>query len=70
MMRIEFSMESIMSAHVASVSRAASTLSLFGRAFRRSRTPRLDVRSLPDHLKRDLGFLGGRDPAPRNVFRD
>ena len=59
-----------MSAHVASVSRAASTLSLFGRAFRRIRTPRLDIPTLPDHLKRDLGFLGGRDPFPRNPLRD
>ena len=23
----------------------------------------LDVRELPDHLKRDLGFLDGRDPT-------
>lgn len=23
----------------------------------------LDVRDLPDHLKRDLGFLEGRDPS-------
>ena len=23
----------------------------------------LDVRELPDHLKRDLGFLDGRDPS-------
>ena len=59
-----------MSAHVMSVSRTASALSFFGRAFRRSRTPHIDVRSLPDHLKRDLGFLGGRDAAPRNLLRD
>ena len=25
-----------------------------------SRAPRLDVDALPDHLKRDLGFLDGR----------
>lgn len=28
----------------------------------RSRVPRLDVEELPDHLKRDLGFLDGREP--------
>jgi hypothetical protein len=37
---------------------------------RRARTPKLDVAALPDHLKRDLGFLTGRDPSPRNIYRD
>ena len=66
------SMESTMSAtaHAAGVSRAASTLSLIGRAFGRSRSQRLDVAALPEHLKRDLGFLGGRETVPRNIFRD
>ncbi|MBB3978906.1 hypothetical protein GGQ64_004142 [Rhizobium azooxidifex] len=26
-----------------------------------TRVPRLDIDDLPDHLKRDLGFLDGRD---------
>lgn len=30
------------------------------RARRRQRLPPLDPRELPDHLKRDLGFLDGR----------
>ncbi len=32
--------------------------------------PRLDLDSLPDHLKRDLGLLGGRDTPPRDLMRD
>jgi hypothetical protein len=32
--------------------------------------PRLDLESLSDHLKRDLGFADGRAPAPRDLLRD
>ncbi|MDR6757642.1 adenylylsulfate kinase-like enzyme [Mycoplana sp. BE70] len=32
------------------------------------RVPRLDVDALPDHLKRDLGFLDGREPRKRGNF--
>jgi len=43
---------------------------MFGRLWSNRRAPRLDVNSLPDHLKRDIGLLGGR-PAPlRDLFRD
>lgn len=31
----------------------------------RSRRARLDPRTLPDHLKRDMGFLDGRGPRNR-----
>jgi len=31
-------------------------------AGRISRSPRLDLDTAPDRLKRDLGFLDGRDP--------
>lgn len=32
------------------------------------RVPRLDVDALPDHLKRDLGFLDGREPRKGGNF--
>jgi hypothetical protein len=32
----------------------------------RSYRGRLDVRRLPDHLKRDMGFLDGNDPLGRH----
>jgi uncharacterized protein YjiS (DUF1127 family) len=64
-------MESTMSAHAYTASKAAAQLSFFNWALRRKpRIQRLDLDSLSDHLKRDLGFAGGRDPAPRNVLRD
>jgi hypothetical protein len=31
---------------------------------------RLDFRALPDHLKRDLGFLDGQGAPPRDPLRD
>ncbi|MBE1206479.1 hypothetical protein [Aminobacter carboxidus] len=31
----------------------------------RSRKRLLDVRDLPDHLKRDMGYLDGNDPCGR-----
>jgi hypothetical protein len=34
---------------------------------RRQRHARLDERTLPDHLKRDMGFLDGNDPAGRGA---
>jgi len=34
------------------------------------RTITLDVESLPDYLKRDLGLEGGRSAPPRDPFRD
>ena len=30
---------------------------------RKARRTRLDVRRLSDHLKRDMGFMDGNDPA-------
>lgn len=30
----------------------------------------LDVESLPDYMKRDLGLEGGRGTPPRDPFRD
>ena len=36
---------------------------------RPARAP-LDVESLPEHLKRDLGLVGGRPSAPRDPLRD
>jgi hypothetical protein len=30
----------------------------------------LDVESLPDYLKRDLGLMGGRVAPPRDPLRD
>lgn len=33
-------------------------------------SPRLDLNSLPDHLKRDLGFTGGRASPFRDILRD
>jgi hypothetical protein len=38
--------------------------------FGKHSAPKLDLESLPDHLKRDLGFLGGRETPPRDVLRD
>ncbi|HUH48346.1 MAG TPA: hypothetical protein VLZ56_00675 [Mycoplana sp.] len=32
------------------------------------RVPQLDVDALPDHLKRDLGFLDGREPRKGQNF--
>jgi hypothetical protein len=34
------------------------------------RTARLDLETLPDHMKRDLGFLDGHAPAARDLMRD
>jgi hypothetical protein len=34
------------------------------------RAPRFDLNALPDHLKRDLGFLGGHDNPPVDPLRD
>jgi hypothetical protein len=31
---------------------------------------RLDLNTLPDHLKRDLGFMGGRASPLRDILRD
>jgi len=33
----------------------------------RPRQQFLDVRTLPDHLKRDMGFMDGNDPAGRHL---
>jgi hypothetical protein len=33
----------------------------------RTRRQFLDVRTLPDHLKRDMGFMDGNDPAGRHL---
>lgn len=60
-----------MSAHAYTSSRTAAQLSFFSWAFRRrARAPRLDLDTLPDHLKRDLGFLTGPDPSPRRRVRE
>jgi uncharacterized protein YjiS (DUF1127 family) len=34
------------------------------------RSSRLDLNALPDHLKRDLGFMGGRSSPLRDILRD
>ena len=36
----------------------------------RSASAPLDVESLPEHLKRDLGLIGGRSSAPRDPLKD
>jgi hypothetical protein len=36
----------------------------------RSASAPLDVKSLPEHLKRDLGLIGGRSSAPRDPLKD
>ena len=35
-----------------------------------TRNPRLDLDTLPEHLKRDLGFATGRLSPRRDLFRD
>ncbi|PSM17677.1 hypothetical protein [Nitratireductor sp. StC3] len=35
----------------------------------RSRRRRLDPRTLPDHLRRDMGFADGNDPRGRRAQR-
>jgi hypothetical protein len=34
------------------------------------RSPKLDLNTLPDHLKRDLGFIGGHASPLRDILRD
>lgn len=41
-------------------------IALFARTSRAA--PRLDMETLPDHLKRDLGFLDGRGVSRRDDF--
>ena len=45
----------------------ARLAALFAGRKRRQRRARLDERTLPDHLKRDMGFLDGNDPAGRHA---
>jgi hypothetical protein len=59
-------------ANVYAKSNATFSTSPFLRAFRQIAWPRighrralLDIRGLPDHLKRDMGILDGNDPAGR-----
>lgn len=42
--------------------RSTSWLARFATTFMRPRRALLDPRSLPDHLKRDMGFLDGNGP--------
>jgi uncharacterized protein YjiS (DUF1127 family) len=53
---------------------AASAAPRFPRFHARSwwtrRPAQLDLNSLPDHLKRDLGFIGGRSSPLRDILRD
>ncbi|MEI5680233.1 MULTISPECIES: hypothetical protein [unclassified Mesorhizobium] len=58
--------------HVHAKSNTAYSSSQFLRAFRQFSWPRatshaasLDIRTLPDHLKRDMGILDGNDPSGR-----
>ncbi|MBA3516511.1 MAG: hypothetical protein H0T75_02420 [Rhizobiales bacterium] len=37
---------------------------------RPAKTQKLDIESLSDHLRRDLGLAGGRASPPRDIFRD
>ncbi|WP_269932617.1 hypothetical protein [Aminobacter sp. HY435] len=46
---------------VSLMSRLASTFGL------RARRRILDIRDLPDHLKRDMGFLDGKYPCGRRL---
>ena len=47
------------------------SLRAFQSAIRRERGPaRLDFRAMPDHLKRDLGFLDGQAVPARDPLRD
>ncbi len=39
-------------------------------ALRHSKNRRLDPEVLSDHMRRDLGLLGGRDLPPRDILRD
>ena len=41
-----------------------------GRRWWGGRAQKLDLDALPDHLKRDLGFLGGRAAPFRDPLRD
>ena len=60
-----------MSGHFQSTASAALRFPLF-RAFRwpGRRVQRLDRNTLPDYLKRDLGFSGGRSSPVRDPLRD
>ena len=52
---------------------ASSGLHLLLRRMRQAILPgshTLDVEGLPDHLKRDLGLMGGRAAPPRDPLRD
>jgi hypothetical protein len=50
---------------------AAPRSSLFQHRWRWGRSrPKLDLKTLPDHLKRDLGFLGGHTSPIRDPLRD
>jgi hypothetical protein len=44
-------------------------LARFAKAFQAS-SHRLDVESLPDYLRRDLGLADGRTSPPRDPLRD
>lgn len=48
--------------HCEPVSLTSRLAAVFGL---RSRKRLLDVRDLPDHLKRDMGYLDGNDPGGR-----
>ena len=50
--------------HCEPVSLAARLAAAFGWGTRKRV---LDARDLPDHLKRDLGFLDGNDPCGRRL---
>lgn len=52
-----------------SARRSGAWQTLLG-ALRRNRPPRLDLETLPDYLKRDLGLLNGHQALRRDVLRD
>lgn len=53
------------SAHALRQSSVSTISHLFDRLFTQKQRHRvyIDVRDLPDHLKRDLGFLDGKEPS-------
>ena len=57
-----------MSCHAIEENRSSAKEALIASVIRRlargigSRVPRLDMDAMPDRIKRDLGFLDGRDP--------
>ena len=63
-------MHTVAHRHTLSPSRWFPSWNTLLQGFGKNGAPKLDLESLPDHLKRDLGFLGGRETPPRDLLRD